>query len=154
MPNPARYADVTIKAVAVYESAKGVLALLVALAVWHYQGDLPQLTAWLTHDWHHLFGSFLSQKINCLPALGQEAAHDIPLVMVLLAVYALLRFGEGYGLYFSRAWAYWLSLLSYGLFIPYEFYTLCKTFNGIHLLVFGLNLLIMWVVYRSMRDKF
>lgn len=68
--------------------------------------------------------------------------------------YALLRFVEAYGLYKDKTWAYWYSVLGYGVFIPIELYAIVtKLFNWLNVLTFLLNVVIVVVVYRSMKQK-
>lgn len=74
--------------------------------------------------------------------------------MTVIIGYALLRFIKVYGLLKDRDWAYWLSIVGYMVFLPLEIYdVLIKPFNWVHVLVFIFNILIVVLVFHSMRQK-
>lgn len=142
-----------VQLIALYELGKGVLALLTAAVIWYDRERLSVLAQVLTEALHHLFGHFLVYQIDRLYSLSQTAIHNIYAVIAMLSVYALIRFGEGYGLYRERTWGYWFSFIAYGLFVPVELYEVVKQFNFIHCLVFVMNIAIMVVIYKRMKKQ-
>ncbi|MFW2177109.1 MULTISPECIES: DUF2127 domain-containing protein [unclassified Moraxella] len=148
------HANQSIVMVAIYEVVKGGFALLFALmvAVWHEQ--LPQLIGRFTHFLHEVMGSFLATQIDTLNALANRANQDWVAMLAMVLGYASLRFVEAYGLYRDKIWAYWLSVLGYGLFLPLElYYLIAKPFDWVHLILFVLNVIIVFIVYRNMKQK-
>lgn len=72
----------------------------------------------------------------------------------MIFAYASLRFMEAYGLWQDKTWAYWFSVIGYGIFIPVELYYLfANTFDGFNLFILLLNIVIVIVVYRNMKHK-
>lgn len=140
--------------VAAYELLKGIGAVLVAvvLAIWHTRIEHVAGTsiAAVRRTW----GQWLAPQLDTLAGWAQGIDGHWRGLVALVLGYAALRFLEAYGLYRDRAWAYWLSLLGYGIFLPVEFYdVVAKPFNWLHLFVLLLNVLVFWLVFRSMRQK-
>ncbi|MFV2029927.1 DUF2127 domain-containing protein [Neisseria sp. S1] len=142
-----------VQFIALYEVGKGILALLTAAVIWYDRDKLSLLAQVLTEGLHHFFGRFLVYQIDKLYALSQTAIHNVYAVITMLVIYALIRFGEGYGLYRERTWGYWFSFIAYGLFIPVELYEVVKRFNFVHCMVFVVNIAIMVVIYKRMKKQ-
>ncbi|PJG86142.1 DUF2127 domain-containing protein [Conservatibacter flavescens] len=143
-----------IKVVASYEAAKGVLALMVAVAVVIWRNALPEVIQSLIFYLRHLFGSLIATQLDYWGDKVEAAAHYGSWAALALFCYSLLRFLEAYGLFRSRSWAYWFSLLGYGLFLPLEMYKLIQNLDSLmHWLVVIINLLVIWVMYQQMRRK-
>ncbi|MGI9340374.1 MAG: DUF2127 domain-containing protein, partial [Psychrobacter sp.] len=54
----------------------------------------------------------------------------------------------------DRTWAYWFSVLGYGIFIPVEvYYLITSPFDWFKLFILVLNIIIVIVVYRNMKRK-
>ncbi len=144
----------SIKAVAVYEIVKGVGALMAAgaLALWH--SDLDQWLATVTQTWQQYFGQLLAAQVENTVELAQKASKNWTLFLLLIFAYASLRFIEAYGLWQDKTWAYWFSVIGYGVFIPIELYYLFTgPFDWFKLGIFLLNVVIVIVVYRNMKRK-
>lgn len=143
----------SIKAVAIYEIAKGVGASLAAIAILIWHGEIATKVAQVSQGWHTQ-GGWLSQPIDTLLKMAEQASKHWQLAIVLIAIYVSLRFIEAYGLWTDKTWAYWFSVIGYGVFIPLELYYLfARSFDWFHLVIFLLNVLIVWVVYRNMKSK-
>lgn len=147
-----------IKAVAIYELVKGAVALLaaVAVALWHdaLSGWVQSLSVWLYGVVGTDLGQLIAAPLHNSVTWAHKASQQWQLAVLGILAYASIRFIEAYGLWQDKAWAYWLSVLGYGVFIPAELYYLFATpFDWLHLLLLLLNLLIVWVVYRHMRRK-
>lgn len=147
-------ANTAIKAVAGYEIAKGLGAVAVAMAVLIWHERLPDIVAHLIHSLRHLFGHFFAQPLDSLGHHADKASQNWQMAFWFIIGYAVLRFVEAYGLYKDRTWAYWYSVLGYGIFIPVELYAiLSKPFEMFTLLTFLLNVVIVIVVYLNMKKK-
>jgi uncharacterized membrane protein (DUF2068 family) len=55
-------------------------------------------------------------------------------------IYSILRFIEGYGLWYERAWAEWLALVSGSLYLPFEIHDLVRKPNLIRAAIVLINL--------------
>ena len=60
------------------------------------------------------------------------------------AAYSILRFAEAYGLWYARAWAEWIALVSGSLYLPFEIYKLMHRPTLFHSLVLIVNLAIVF----------
>lgn len=144
----------SIKAVAVYEIVKGVGALLAAGALVTWHKDLDQWIATATETWQQYFGQLLAAQVESTVQLAQQASRNWTLFLLLIFAYASLRFIEAYGLWQDKTWAYWFSVIGYGIFIPIELYYLISSpFDWFKLGIFVLNVIIVIVVYRNMKRK-
>ena len=109
----------TLHAIAIFEAIKGLAALAGIVGVI----DL------MHHNVRHLvidligrfgqnpashYGSVILHYADLLPNA------DIRVLVLLAALYILLRLSEAYGLWRDRAWGEWLGALSGALYIPFE----------------------------------
>lgn len=121
---PARWKGL-IRVVAMFEAAKGLLVLAVgvgALAFLHR--DYRQLAVRLIDHFH-------LDPARHYPHIFLDAAAGLTdtrlwILAGLAAGYALLRFIEAWGLWWSRRWAEWFAALSGGVYIPFEFLRLIE----------------------------
>lgn len=144
----------SIKAVAIYEIVKGTGALLGAFALWFWHADLENWLATATDSWQQNFGELLTPQIDSVVRLAQQASKNWPLFMLLIFAYVSLRFIEAYGLWQDKTWAYWFSVIGYGIFIPIEiYYLIVSPFDWFKLGILVLNIIIVIVVYRNMKRK-
>ena len=144
----------SIKAVAIYEIVKGVGALIAAgaLGLWHR--DLDQWLATATQTWQRYFGQLLAPQVESTVALAQKASKNWTLFLLFIFVYISLRFIEAYGLWQDKTWAYWFSVIGYGIFIPIElYYLIVSPFDWFKLGILLLSIVIVIVVYRNMKRK-
>lgn len=144
----------SIKAVAIYEIVKGIGALLGAAALWHWHTDLERWLATATDSWHQHFGKVLAPQIDSIVQLAQQASKNWTVFLVFIFIYVSLRLIEAYGLWQDKTWAYWFSVIGYGIFIPIElYYLLTSPFDWFKLGILVLNIIIVVVVYRNMKRK-
>ena len=144
----------SIKAVAIYEIVKGIGALLGAGALWLWHRDLDRWLATATDSWQQYFGKLLAPQIDSVVQLAQQASRNWSVFLLLICVYISLRFIEAYGLWQDKTWAYWFSVIGYGIFIPVElYYIISGPFDWFKLGIFVLNIVIVVVVYRNMKQK-
>ncbi len=108
-----------IRAIAVFEAAKGAAVLLAAtgvLALIHQ--DLGAMAASLVQHTH-------LNPASKYPRIFLDAVANLQHTRLLwlalgAAAYSTVRFVEAYGLYRQRPWAEWLATLSGGIYIPFE----------------------------------
>lgn len=149
-----KQASNAIKAVAGYEIIKGLGALAVAIAVLLWHERLPHIVARIVQTLHRVFGNFFVQPLDNLGHHADRISQNWLMAFWFIIGYTLLRFVEAYGLYKDRTWAYWYSVLGYGIFIPVELYAIISgPFELFTLLTFLLNVVVVVVVYLNMKKK-
>ncbi|MBV8031580.1 MAG: DUF2127 domain-containing protein, partial [Betaproteobacteria bacterium] len=68
------------------------------------------------------------------------------LIASLVVVYAAVRFGEAYGLWFERKWAEWLAAVSGGIYVPLEVYELTRHVTWIRIAALVINIAIVGIM--------
>lgn len=147
-------ATVGLRAVAMFEAAKGALVLLAgggAFALLHH--DAQHVSERLVRQFHlnpasHHPRIFLHLTEQATPA------HLWLLAFGALG-YALVRFVEAYGLWRARLWAEWLAVINGGIYLPIEVWELLKGITWPRVLLFTVNLAIVaylgWTLARHRR---
>jgi uncharacterized membrane protein (DUF2068 family) len=115
----------TVRAVALFEGAKGALVFLAgfsALSLIHH--DVQRLAEQLVAHLH-------LNPASRYPRIFIEASAHLTdarlwLLAILAAAYGLVRFVEAYGLWRGKRWAEWFAAVSGAIYIPFEFYELFK----------------------------
>src|SRR5580658_6444688 len=128
-----------LRMVASLELAKGMIVLLAALGVlllirredpWDIADSLLKLLH-ISPD-HHFAQVFLDWADSLTEA-------KIWTVAAAAVSYSVLRFVEAYGLWYARAWAEWIALISGALYLPFEIYKLINRPSLFHVGVFVIN---------------
>ncbi len=135
-----------LRAVAAFEAAKGVAALLSA-------GGL----GWLGAPALQRTVETLALRLG-MPLDGARLAwlermldpHTLHLAMAILALYASLRFVEAWGLWRMRAWASWLGCIGAAIYLPFEIRELIRSPGWLPATVFAVNLAIVWILARDL----
>src|SRR5579864_618331 len=133
-----------LRAVATFEMTKGLIVLLAACGVlllvhredpWDIADGLLRLLH-ISPD-HHFAQVFLDWADNLTIArIWTVAAAAIS--------YSVLRFLEAYGLWYARAWAEWIALISGALYLPFEIYKLVHRQSLFHVAVLLINLAVVF----------
>lgn len=140
----------TVRAVALFEAAKGALVLLAgcgALALVHH--DAQRFA-------EQLVGHLHLNAARRYPHIFIDAAAHLTdarlwLLAALAAAYGLIRLVEAYGLWRERRWAEWMAAVSGGIYIPFEIY---KLYERVHWLALGalvLNVLVVGLMINALR---
>jgi len=139
----------TVRAVALFEAAKGALVLLAgfgALSLIHQ--DAQRLAEQLVGHLH------LNPASRYPRIFVDTAAHltdaRLSLFAILAATYALVRGVEGYGLWRHRRWAEWFAAVSGGIYIPFELYELFKGAAWLSLGAFLGNIFIVGLMINAL----
>jgi uncharacterized membrane protein (DUF2068 family) len=136
-----------LRAVATFELTKGLIVLLAACGVlllvhqedpWDIADGLLRLLH-ISPD-HHFAQVFLDWADNLTEA-------KVWAVAAVAVGYSVLRFAEAYGLWYARAWAEWIALISGTLYLPFEIYKLVYQQNLFHISVLLVNLAV--VLYMA-----
>ena len=132
-----------LRTVAVVETLKGVLALVIAyvlISMRHHGFDFESAAESILFFLHLSPEHRLSQAF--LNAADKMSGANVMLIAGLAGAYALLRFLEGYGLWRQRAWGEWLAIISGCVYIPFEVYKLVGHPNAFHWVVLGINIVV------------
>lgn len=147
--NPDPHAHPGLHAIAIFEAAKGVLALLAASGL-EILGPAP-LQRWL----HELIIHFqLDPKHGLLDWLSNTINPDsVHLTAAIGAAYAALRFVEAWGLWRVRRWASWLGCISAAVYLPLDGYALIAHPGWLSTTVFIVNLAVVWALGRDLLKR-
>ena len=137
-----------VRAVALFEALKGVLALMVLLAgvgvfsLLHWRvRDLAGHVVELLHLDPR--GDFSTSLLRASSRVGNG---DLQWAAVFILVYAGVRLFEAYGLWRKRTWAEWLALVSGAVYLPFEIYELAVKVTWVRVGVLAINLGIVWLM--------
>jgi uncharacterized membrane protein (DUF2068 family) len=135
------FAPVGIRAVALFEAAKGgivVMAGLGLLALIHrdVQGVAEEIVRHL-----HLNPAMHFPHIF-LDAAARATDTRLWALALTAMLYASVRFAEAYGLWRQRVWAEWFAILTGSIYLPIELYELTVSVTLVKVTVFIVNLFI------------
>ncbi len=130
-----------VKAVALFEAAKGVVVVVAGLGLLALIHRDAQAVAEQIVRHLHL------NPARHFPRIFLDAAAtatDTRLwVLALTALfYATVRFAEAYGLWRQRAWAEWFAILTGGIYLPVELYELTVSVTPVKGAIFVINLFV------------
>jgi uncharacterized membrane protein (DUF2068 family) len=112
-----------LRSVALFEAAKGVVVLLVGLGLLRLMHkNVDEYAEQLIRFLHVNPGGRLSNLF--VTAASRANDKNLWALAAGAVVYALVRFAEAYGLWRDREWAEWFALLSGGMYLPWELYSL------------------------------
>jgi len=141
-----------LKSLAVFEGIKGAVVLLAGFGVLS-----------LVHHNVRLVAAALVGRLHVHPATGFsrsfiEAADKMTdaglwLMVAIGFLYACLRFVEAYGLWFGRAWAEWLAVVSCGIYLPIEVYELVERITWVRVSAVVVNLLVIYALTLILMKK-
>lgn len=141
-----------VRAIAVFEAAKGVLVLAIGtglLSMSMIHRDLEPLAAQLLSHLH-------LDPASRYPRIFADAAAAMTdgrlrLLAVGAAGYALLRFVEAYGLWQDKRWAEWFAAITAAIYIPFELYELAHRVTALAIGALVLNIVVIAFMYARVR---
>jgi uncharacterized membrane protein (DUF2068 family) len=130
-----------LRAVAVFESTKGLLVLALALALVVVHHHIEDFAEELLYHLHVDFDYRLAQAFM----RGASKLSDMRIwtVLTLASSYATVRFVEAWGLWHRRVWAEWFALLSGALYLPVELLKVAERASWERIGVLAVNLVIL-----------
>jgi uncharacterized membrane protein (DUF2068 family) len=137
-----------LRAVALFEAAKGIGAILLALGLLSLlHKDVEQVAENLLDHLHIAQEHHLAQAFLRLADRMTDAR--LWAISGGALAYSAVRLTEAYGLWHRRVWAEWFALLSGTLYLPLEIYQVSQHPSIFHYLVFIGNVIIvlymLWV---------
>jgi uncharacterized membrane protein (DUF2068 family) len=143
----------TLRAIAIFEGAKGVIVLAAGLGLLSLaHRDLQEIAGHLVEHLHlnpasHYPGIFIE-------AAGRTSDARLMLLAVGAAAYATVRLVEAYGLWFARRWAEWFAAAAGAIYVPFEVYKLVHDGGWAPAAALAINLGIVGVmVYALVKRK-
>jgi uncharacterized membrane protein (DUF2068 family) len=141
----------SLRVVATFEAAKGVLVLLTAAAVFRifHHGAQHAAEALVRHS--HL------NPASKYPRIFVAAAANLTdtrlwLLALGAAAYSAVRLAEAYGLWHGRNWARWLGIVSAGLYLPVEVVELSRHATWTGAVILAVNLAVIVILWLA-RDQ-
>ncbi|MBC7369855.1 MAG: DUF2127 domain-containing protein [Undibacterium sp.] len=142
-----------IRAIAVFEAAKGLLVLSAGLGLLNLLHRDVQAAAERLVRFSHLNPASKYPQIF-LDAAAQTTDARLWWLAAGAGAYAMVRFFEAYGLWRGRAWAEWLALVAGGLYVPVELYHIWHRFTWLKVGLLGANLAVVaYMAYALMHRK-
>jgi uncharacterized membrane protein (DUF2068 family) len=141
-----------IRAIALFEAAKGAVVLLAGfglLGLLH--GDAQRMAERLVH-FTHLNPASRYPRIF-VDAATQVTDTQLWLLAAAAATYSTVRGFEAYGLWRGRAWAEWLALVGGALYVPVEYYREWQHFTWLRLAILAGNLAVVAVMVYALRHR-
>lgn len=140
-----------LRTIAVVEAAKGVLVTLVGLGLARLAiGDQGAIGEQIVEEFH-------LNPANKMPHIFLMAADSsdskLWLFAFAAAVYSGIRFAEGWGLWFERRWAEWVTVVGAAIYVPVEIYELTISITVIKVTLLVLNILIVVYLCQALRQK-
>ena len=132
-----------LRSIATIELAKGLLVLMAAFTlIFFMRRDPWDVADGLLHLLHiSPDGHFAQRFLDWADTLTDAKLWAIAGVGL---AYSVLRFFEAYGLWYARAWAEWIALISGSLYLPYEIYKLVHRQSALHIAILVVNLAIVF----------
>jgi uncharacterized membrane protein (DUF2068 family) len=145
-----------LRAVAVYEAAKGILVLAVGLGLLRLiHHDVQQVAEHIVKHLH-LNPSAHYPRVFLAVASKVDDARLWALAAGA-AAYSGLRLLEAVGLWKARRWAEWLGALSGGIYVPVEVYEAARrvTVTRLVLLIFNVAMVtyLLWDLWQQRKSS-
>jgi uncharacterized membrane protein (DUF2068 family) len=141
-----------IRAIALFEAAKGAVVLLAGFGLLGLLHRDVQAVAERMVRFSHLNPASKYPRIF-VDAATQVTDAQLWLFAAAAATYSTVRGFEAYGLWRGRAWAEWLALVGGALYVPLEYYHLWHRFTWFRLAFLGANLAVVAVMVYALRNR-
>lgn len=153
MPHHRDHTLQALRSIATLELAKGLVVLAAAIViVFFVRKDPWDLADGILHLLHiSPDGHFAQRFLDWADTLTEAKLWAVAGVAL---AYSVLRFLEAYGLWYARAWAEWIALISGSLYLPYEIYKLVHRQSLFHIGVLLVNLaIVLYMAYLLKTGK-
>lgn len=141
-----RSSAVGLRAVASFEAFKGIVVLLLGIALLAIHQDAEDFAANLLYHLHIDPDKRLAHVL--MDAATKVTDARLWTIAAAALSYASVRFIESWGLWNRRVWAEWFALLSGAMYLPWEILKLAERVDWQRIGVLAINLLI--VLYMLM----
>ena len=141
-----------LRAVAVFEASKGLVVLILGIAILGLlHKDVEAIAERLFFRLHiDIEGRLAGRVLRAAAGLSDARVWAITGAAI---AYAAVRFTEAWGLWYRRVWAEWFALLSGALYVPLETYKVIEHASWEHIGVLAINLAILgYMAFIRIRD--
>ncbi|MEO8130142.1 MAG: DUF2127 domain-containing protein [Bryobacteraceae bacterium] len=130
-----------LRSIAILEALKGLLALVVVVALLHnLHRDLGDVAASVVQSLHlNPEGHYGRIFIDAADRMDESKVRKVAAIAM---GYSTIRLVESYGLWYRRVWAEWFALVSGAAYIPLEVYEVITRRTGLAAGLLVLNVLI------------
>lgn len=145
-----------VRAIALFEAAKGLLVLLAGLGLLSLiHRDVQAMAEAIIRHSHF-------NPASKYPRIFLEASRHLTnkhlwMYASLAVGYAAVRFVEAYGLWKAKAWAEWFAIVAGGIYLPVEIFELAAKFTWFRVDVLTANTLIVvylgYVIWKKRRAE-
>lgn len=141
-----------LKAVAILEASKGVISLIVGMAIHQLAGKNIQKTL------ESLLSQLHLNPTSYLPSIILHKASflnssNLMLITLVTVIYSAIRLIEAYGLWNGLIWTEWFALISGAIYLPFEIYEVIVYTGALSIIVLSINVAIVWYMYSLLRGK-
>ena len=143
----------TLRAIAIFEGAKGVIVLAAGLGLLSLiHRDLQEMAGRVVE---HLHLNPASRYPGIfIEAAGRTSDKRLMLLALGAALYSVVRLVEAYGLWFGRRWAEGFAAAAGAIYVPFEVYKLVHDGGWAPAVALAINLAIVGVmVYALVKRK-
>ncbi|MFT4197250.1 MAG: DUF2127 domain-containing protein [Pseudoxanthomonas sp.] len=144
--NPDPHAHPGLHLLALFELAKGLLALIAAASL-EMMGPQPirRFIAELIRRFN------LDPDRGALPSLLREIdPNAVHLAVAIAAGYGLWRLVEAWGLWRAKAWASWLGMVGTAAYLPFDVYALVRHPTWPTALIVAINVMVVAALARDL----
>ncbi len=141
-----RTSAVGLRTVATFEAIKGIVVVLLGIALVAVHQDAEDYAANLLYHLHIEPDKRLAHML--MDAATKVSDARLWTIAAAAVSYASVRFIESWGLWNRRVWAEWFALLSGAMYLPWEILKLAERVDWERVGVLAINLLI--VLYMLM----
>ncbi len=145
--SPEKAIKAGLRTVAIFETIKGVLVLIIGLALLTLIHRDAQDVAETIVRYSHLNPDrkFLRRFVEFAGTVSDSRLWFMAAIALL---YSSIRFIEAYGLWRARAWAEWFAIISGAVYVPIEIYELAIHPSLFKVIVLVVNVLIVaYLIY-------
>ncbi len=152
MQFPPEHPPLGLRGIALFETAKGLLALAAAFGVLslrhtdlHVATDAFLLRHGIDPERHYT-------RLFIESVAGATNHHAGQIAMIAFA-YALVRLVEGYGLWQGKHWAEWFAVISAGIYLPLEFQHFAHHATLLNAGVIGFNMALILYLAKLLGEQ-
>jgi len=142
----------SLRAIAVFEAAKGLVVLLAGSGLlFLLRRDLQELADRIVRHFHLDPASRESRIL--FRALTEATPSHLRWLAVAALAYSTFRFAEAWGLWRARRWAEWLGVVTGLIYVPFEIGSFIRHPRPVPLVALALNILVVLVLGWHLRRR-
>ena len=142
----------SLRAIAVFEAAKGIVVLLAGSGVlFLVHRNMQEIADRIVRHFHLNPASRESRIL--LRAFENATPGRLRWLAAGALVYAAVRLAEAWGLWRARSWAAWLGVVTAVIYVPFEIVSFVRHPRWIPFVALVINLVIIFVLATAIRHE-